>query len=323
MSISQAGDNLEQTWKPQGWLSILYGLMMQPFTFLYVNKARLFWFYLMLAVFVSVLDAKLHAIADSESWYQKIYFTWLVLAACPLHAYFISRRYDKNQVRKWYASWWATLGCFALFFTALFLVRTFFYEPFSIPAQSMSPTLKPGDQVIVSKVGHGNYRYLGMQIAKATPTKILKVGDVIVFQYPENPQIDYVKRVIGVPGDKIIYRNKRIVIKPACPAQLTTCPSTVEIKKEYQFSGTEAGLEYEYYQETLGDVAYNTKLTPTRADPLERYFTQAGGQVSEWLVPDNEYFVLGDNRDNSLDSRYWGFVPEVNVIGKVVAVYAW
>ena len=321
LKVRRIGDKLEDSWKPKAWLSIFYGLVIQPFTFLYVNKAKLFWFYLILIIFVTLIDTKLQAIDDTESWHHNIYFTWLFLIICPIHAYLICRGYDKGQRKKWYAGWLATLVCFVMFFAFLSLVRAFIYEPFSIPARSMSPTLNPGDQVIVSKSGFGNYRYFGLQIVKKAPSKTLKRGNVVVFQYPQNPQIDFVKRVIGLPGDTVIYRDKSIFIKPSCMDESANCPGFTEVAKEYKFTDSGAGSEHEYYKESLDNDSYVIKLNNNQKDLSERYFYQVGTQTDEWLVPDKHYFVLGDNRDNSLDSRYWGFVPESNIIGKIA--YVW
>lgn len=118
-----------------------------------------------------------------------------------------------QQKRSWYANWWAPLLYLLIILTSLFTVRTFYFETFSIPSGSMNPYLKPGEQLVITKHGFGNYRCLGVQILKTEPTKKPKRGDIIVFQYPQSPQIDYVKRVIGLPVDKIIYRNKVIYSK--------------------------------------------------------------------------------------------------------------
>lgn len=182
----------------------------------------------------------------------------------------------------------------------------------------MSPTLNPGEHVVVSKSGFGNYRFIGIDIAKSAPSITPARGDVIVFQYPQNPSIDYIKRVIGLPGDTVVYRNKRIFIQPACLEESTDCPDIIEVEKTYTSTQNENGFEIEYYREFLGPVTYDIKLNTSRNDLVDRYFYQIDTQSDEWVVPDKHYFVLGDNRDNSLDSRYWGFVPESNIIGKVV-----
>lgn len=142
-----------------------------------------------------------------------------------------------------------------------------------------------------------------------------------MFQYPQNPQIDFVKRVIGLPGDTVIYRNKSIFIRPSCVDESANCPGFTEVMKEYKVTDSEAGSEHEYYNEALDTDTYDIKLNSSQQDLFEHYFYQVGTQPGEWLVPDKHYFVLGDNRDNSLDSRYWGFVPESNIIGKIA--YAW
>lgn len=312
---------MEYAWKPKAWLSIFYGVIIQPFTFLYVNRARLFAVYLLLAFCTILFDIKLQAISDQQAWYHGIYFSWLFWIACPLHAYIICRTYNKEQKRQWYANWWTALICYTVFFISLALTRAFIVEPYSVPAASMSPTLNPTEQLVVYKWGYGNYRYLGLQLAKTAPSKKLSRGDIVVFQYPENPEIDYVKRVIGLPGDTIVYRDKTIFVKPACDDAPDNCENFIQVEREFKFADSDAGVTHEYYQEFMDDTSYDIKLNITRKDFIDRYFRQIGTQADEWRVPEQHYFVLGDNRDNSRDSRYWGFVPEANVIGTVV--YVW
>jgi signal peptidase I len=319
--LIEQGVQVEKSWKPKGWLSIFFGICFQQFAFLYVNKAKLFWLYLLLMFAVVTIEIKLHAVIKDDSWYQSLYFSWLFSIICPLHAYIISRQYDQTQRRHWYASWWGTLGCFMLVFASIFSVRTFMFEPFSIPARSMSPTFNPGDQLIVSKQGFGNYRYLGMTIQKSEPTVKLNRGDVVVFQSPLSPQVEYIKRVIGLPGDTIIYRDKTIFIKPACIDNAESCAPLTALKKEYKFSKEDAGVVHEYYQESVADVSYEIKLRSAQLDLTTNYYAQAKHPLGEWVVPAKHYFVMGDNRDNSLDSRFWGFVPEGNLIGTPVFVW--
>lgn len=309
---------MDKQWKPKGGVAILSGIILQPFTFLYVNRQSLFWGYLILAMGLGLLDVKLHANPPEDAWYKDVYLLWLLFIAYPTHAFIIAKNYDVNQARSWYASWWATSSCFLLVFSLVIVLRAFYFEPFSIPAGSMSPALNPGDQLIVTKNGFGNYRYLGVQLLKTEPTDKPERGDIIVFQYPQNPQIDYVKRVIGLPGDKIIYRNKSIYIKESCTKPEGACPSYVAVEKS-EIEG--AQNNFTLYEENIGEQIYSVLIDPKVGDRTNYYFSQVGTDRDEWLVPDGHYFVLGDNRDNSLDSRFWGFVPEGNIIGK--SFYIW
>lgn len=305
-------------WKPKGWLAILFGLILQPFAFLYVNKQKLFWGYIIFAIGLIFVDLKVPAYLPEGAWYKDVNLLWLVFMAFPIHAFIIAKNYDVRQARSWYASWWGTCSCFLLIFFSLAVLKAFYLEPFSIPAGSMSPTLNPGDQLIVTKKGFGNYRYHGIQLLKTAPTEKPNRGDIIVFQYPQNPEIDYVKRVIALPGDKIIYRNKTIFIKRACSKAEGECPSYVAIEKTAMQGAKDNFLLYE---ESLGEQRYSILIDPKIGDRANFYYSQVGTSIDEWLVPEGHYFVLGDNRDNSLDSRYWGFVPEENIVGKLF--YVW
>lgn len=255
---------------------------------------------------------------DDLVWYKDIYFSSIFTVICPIHAYLITRNYDIQYKRAWFANWWATSLTFFCMFLSIAAVRTFILEPFTIPASSMSPTLNPGNQLLVSKLGFGNYRYMGIQIARTEPSSHPERGDIIVFQYPQNPQSDWVKRVIGMEGDIIIYRNKTIYLKRACHNDSGDCPEFEAIKHQ-QLDKVDG--ESISYKESLDDNEYEIILNENMAELVNRYFNQVGRNQGEWLVPKGHYFVLGDSRDNSLDSRYWGFVPTENIIGK--AIFSW
>ncbi|MDD7804892.1 MAG: signal peptidase I [Endozoicomonas sp. (ex Botrylloides leachii)] len=180
---------------------------------------------------------------------------------------------------------------------ALVLVlRSFLFEPFQIPSGSMIPTLQVGDFILVNK-----YEY-GLRLP-VLGTKILAVhepqrGDVMVFKEPMNPSINFIKRVIGLPGDVIAYRNKTLTIngKPV--------PRTFVAQMEGD------NYLYRLYDEKIGNDTHQIQTLPNRM-----------GREGQWVVPKGSYFVMGDNRDLSNDSRYWGFVPEKDILGK--AVYIW
>lgn len=310
---------MNNQWKPKGWLAVLLAVIFQPLAFLYVNRSGLLWWYLLFALGLTVIDLTVLADPAEGVWYQGFSASWLMLVIVPVHAYLLTRNYDINQPRGWYASWWSPAVIFTGIMAVIIAVRAFYFEPFAIPAGSMSPTLNPGDHLIVNKSGFGNYRTFGIELLRTAPSEAPGRGDIIVFQYPLDPAIEFVKRVIALPGDKIIYRNKTVYIKPACQAQAAdNCPEYASIKKS---AGENLENGSVLFQETIGNQGYNILIEPVMPDRSGHFYYQSGTQRDEWLVPDGHYFVLGDNRDNSLDSRFWGFVPQENIIGK--AFYIW
>jgi signal peptidase I len=209
------------------------------------------------------------------------------------------------------------------------ILRSFLWEPFQIPSGSMMPTLLDGDFILVNKFNYGLRD-------PVTQTKFLKVGepqrgDVFVFKYPNDPKIDYIKRVIGLPGDRIIYRNKTLYIKPACTDTTKKCPGFTQIvtnfKKPSESPDGSYGLHR--YTEFLLNKTHDILIDPRVLPRTQIYCSQANGrlcqqagtQQDEFVVPQGHYFAMGDNRDNSADSRYWGFVPEENIVGQ--AVFIW
>lgn len=183
----------------------------------------------------------------------------------------------------------------------VFLIRSFIAEPFKIPSGSMMPTLLAGDFILVNKFTYG----LRLPILNNTLVEINhpKAGDVFVFHYPPEPSIDYIKRVVGVPGDRIVYQDKQLYINGQ--------PLDMTLMGDYQYES--AGFNQVHakrYQEQLGDVQHELLIEP---EGFTKDF--------EVTVPAGHYFAMGDNRDNSKDSRYWGFVPEQNLVGK--AFFIW
>ena len=178
------------------------------------------------------------------------------------------------------------------------VIRSFLFEPFQIPSGSMIPTLEIGDFILVNKYDYG----LRLPV---TGTKILAVGepergDVMVFKQPGQEHINFIKRVIGLPGDVIRYTNKRLTVNGKT------------VPEEFVAQLSDGQSAYRLYNEGEGDKVYQV-----RKELYSRDYRAEG----EWVVPEGMYFVMGDNRDRSNDSRYWGFVPEENIVGK--AVYIW
>ncbi|HAS6062141.1 TPA: signal peptidase I [Vibrio vulnificus] len=211
--------------------------------------------------------------------------------------------------------WWVenSVSIFPVIAFVLVL-RSFIYEPFQIPSGSMMPTLLVGDFILVEKYAYGlkDPVWRTQLVEMGKPER----GDIVVFKYPPSPNIDYIKRVVGLPGDTVRYnRQKEICIQPKGESVCHMAIRNNVVESEF----IQDGINLTQTDEQLGEVKHQILVNPLRQDRVEAYAPRAG--VSEWVVPQGQYFVMGDNRDNSADSRYWGFVPEANLVGKAVAIW--
>jgi signal peptidase I len=201
----------------------------------------------------------------------------------------------------------------------VFLLRSFLVEPFKIPSSSMRPTLEVGDFILVNKFSYGIR--LPIIEKKIVPLGDPKRGDVIVFRYPIDPSTDFIKRVIGLPGDEVVYRDKRLVINGQ---PVTTTPDG-----SYSYlEGVANFVTTRRFRETVGDHSYDVVHNPQAppVGPVFRQFPHKSNCVYNaegftCKVPAGHYFMMGDNRDNSDDSRYWGFVPDDHIRGR--AFFIW
>lgn len=213
----------------------------------------------------------------------------------------------------WWLDW--TAGLFPVIL-AVFLLRSFLFEPFKIPSGSMIPTLMIGDLILVNKYHYGlRLPVVHTKLTEGTPPQR---GDVMVFRYPPKPSLDYIKRVVGVPGDEISYLNKRLSVNG----------SPVDIREIADFFDEESMRYVKQFEEKLGKEPHRLLINDDRPAFIPgasefpnrdncRYSVE--GVVCK--VPPGHYFMMGDNRDNSLDSRYWGFVPDKNIVGR--AFFVW
>jgi signal peptidase I len=201
------------------------------------------------------------------------------------------------------------------------ILRSFLYEPFQIPSGSMMPTLLDGDFILVNKFNYGLKDPVFRE--KFVENGLPEHGDVVVFKYPIDTRVDYIKRVIGLPGDRVIYRNKSLYIKRACKDSDNKCPDFVQIEQRLdgKYQGPDAELGMSEFESKMFNGSHQVLNNDPVRPRVSRYFRQAGTAVDEFLVPAKHYFVMGDNRDNSLDGRFWGFVPEENLVGEAVAIW--
>jgi signal peptidase I len=216
-------------------------------------------------------------------------------------------------MQPWWLDW--TAGLFPVI-VVVFLLRSFLFEPFKIPSGSMIPTLLINDLILVNKFSYG----VRLPVVN---TKIIELGspqrgDVMVFRYPPKPSLDYIKRVIGVPGDEVAYLDKKLTVngKPLPKTSLPDYFDADSMRYSKQFEESAGGKTYKL----LNDDDRPAFVAGAEDFPF-RENCRYSGQGVVCKVPEGHYFMMGDNRDNSLDSRYWGFVPEKNIVGK--AFFVW
>ena len=228
----------------------------------------------------------------------------------------------------------------------VFLVRSFLFEPFQIPSGSMESTLRVGDFLVVNKYAYGvkDPIFQNTIIAGDKPQR----GDVVVFKAPEQAilrtglgatraamaenlaltskdnmsGVDYIKRIVGAPGDRVIFDMDKKTLQIVYGKDGKPCEVNCETRAfEYTQNPTNPAFPNELEFTEKGDVTHDILISPYRRYSGPEFYPQEGNPTAEWVVPEGQYFVMGDNRDHSDDSRFWGFVPEKNIVGK--ATYIW
>lgn len=221
--------------------------------------------------------------------------------------------YDKANRPPWWIEYCVSFFPVILF---VFALRSFVVEPFRIPSGSMLPTLESGDLILVNKFQYGiRLPVIDKKVVElGSPAR----GDVMVFRYPVDPDVDYIKRVVGLPGDVVQYQNKVLSVNG----------KVVEHTRDGDYFEPDRSNYVGRYTEKLGDRAHDILLNKQAAQDYMAITDFPYRENCEYFVngvrctvPQGHYFMMGDNRDNSLDSRYWGFVPDDHIVGR--AFFIW
>jgi signal peptidase I len=230
---------------------------------------------------------------------------------------------ERLIMQPWWLDW--TAGLFPVI-AVVFVLRSFLFEPFKIPSGSMIPTLLVGDLILVNKFHYGvRLPVLNLKITDGNP---VQRGDVMVFRYPPRPSLDYIKRVVGVPGDEVAYLNKQLTIN-GVPVEKVARPDFFDEDSMRYIKQFEEKIPLGHKADDNKGMRVHNLLNdidrpafiPGADDFAFKENCRYTVEGVTCKVPEGHYFMMGDNRDNSLDSRYWGFVPEKNIVGK--AFFVW
>ena len=295
--------------RPSKWIAAVLGLFIQPAGMLYV--ARPGWAAAYLALALIIVLGNMFVLRDRELAGNAI--ALLVAIICAIHAYHLAR--DSRVLRRpWYSRWYGLVGIVAAFAALVLGTRAFLFEPLRFLSGSMTPSIEPRAHLIVKKWGYGNYGAYGMHFMRTGMSSEVRRGDIIVFEYPENTALSYAQRVVGLPGDRISYYNKRLKVND----------QEAPRRRIGDYVHKDRAIRTLQYLERLGDREYPILIeaeAPAAIASVKAFpFDERCAYTTEGLscqVPDGRYFVLGDNRDSSSDSRIWGFVPARNILGKV------
>jgi signal peptidase I len=282
-------------WKPKPWLAALLGLISPPIGMLYVQRPwwALIYFCLIMGFTVGLIFAGgALGLAILPSLPSTL--SWAIAIACAVHAYAVASDLGSGLRRSWYSHWYALATILVVPMLVIVGVRSFLWEPYRIPGVSMYPTIPEGSYVVADKRGFGHYGTHGFELLRSKSIAQIARGDLIVFRLAEQPSIAYMQRVVAVPGDHIQYSARQMTLNGHRAA----------------LTGEGRDGPYELAEEAIEGRVTKVAFLPDSS--LKDY---------DERVPENQFVVLGDNRDNARDSRYIGMVDRDAIVGRVVMVF--
>lgn len=298
-------------WKPNKWIALILGALTLHLGVLYAGYPLIAAMLLMLQFAVGAFGMGL---AGKPSVFAVLAIALGFYALCITLSYVLASRAAPREKRPRYTRWYGLIGVVAAAVLLIGAFRGFLFEPYRAASSSMSPTFDAGSFLLVQKWGAGRNKVFGFDLGPALTTSPLERGQIIVFAYPVDPSTPFVMRVVGVPSDRVTYKGRRLYINGTDTRgrQLDDYVHTEELRTFSRFEETVGTSKHAIL---LGAEAHTPP--PPRDFPHKENCTFTESETT-CLVPSGHYFVLGDHRDNSNDSRFWGFVPSTAVIGKVV-----
>ncbi|MDQ1815931.1 signal peptidase I [Massilia sp. CCM 9210] len=302
-------------WKPNKWIATALNIFFSPLGLVYAGAPRLAA--LVFGGALLLMCAIFFLLPGPLSATVMVAFQVALAVLCMSAAYLIAARAPVRAVRPVSTRWHVLLAIMLTYFTTVVGLRAFFYETFRAPSTSMAPAIESGAHLLVQKWGYGHASTFGITFASRPISAPMTRGDLIVFDFSLDPSQQYIKRLVGLPGDKVAYRDRQLFINGAA----------TRVRELEAYLDPEQLVAFQRFEEQLGNVRFQILLRTGEARSIKEPddFAFKENCVHEAMamqceVPPGHYFVMGDNRDNSYDSRYWGFVRANQVVGKVVRI---
>lgn len=281
---------VKMDWKLREWTAVILGLLHPPLALLYLNRPV--W---AIVYEVGIVGAGFfeYFALNKNSYPSQNYFPLATLFFVPAVFHVIWETTQKRSFayRPWYSRWYGIVVVFIGMLTIMFFINVFFFSVYRETNDSMFPLIPKETSIVVKKWGYGNYEWHGFSVVRRAPTIDIRRGDVVVFSYSNKRDQNFVKRVVGLPGDRIQYTREGLFVNGI-------------LRTKEEVHSTE---EFQLRREVLGNNPYEVLFSKTDQAP-----------DFEIIVPPWHLFLLGDNRDRSIDSRFWGPIPEWDIVGKVV-----